>query len=231
MEANKAALLDFLGSLGHSEHYKRFGVPSNHYYWKCTGEQVVNFITSFKTSTEQLKPALITAYMQRQMAKGNLMNWTVVMANVSSAHVKWAFGTGVEELLVGASTRGNNADSEYYIANNAAVSGPTYESLDLTDEEYQKALQMSVEKWEKEHAEGKTKRKRPTQPYANCAKAVRKSTNGLLLLFNMDFSDGKSDVFTYVLSLPQIKDADEEAICYEYRGNINAFKLIEDEKE
>lgn len=41
----------------------------------------------------------------------------------------------------------------------------------------------------KDNAEGKTKRKKPTQPYANCAKAVRKSTNGLLLLFNMDFND------------------------------------------
>lgn len=231
VEANKQALLDFLGSLGNSEFCKRFGVPSHHYSWKCTGEQVVNFINAFKTSTEQLKPDLVTAYMQRQMAKGNLTNWTVVLASVSRANAKWAFDTGVESLLVGASTRGNNADSEYYIANNAAVSGPTYESLDLTDEEYQKALQMSIEKWEKDNAEGKTKRKKPTQPYANCAKAVRKSTNGLLLLFNMDFNDKKSDVFTYVLSLPQIKDADEEAIRYEYRGNYNAFKLIEDEKE
>lgn len=47
----------------------------------------------------------------------------------------------------------------------------------------------------------------------------------------MDFGDGKENVFTYVLSLPQIADKDETSISYEYRGNMNAFKLIDDEQE
>lgn len=230
LESNKKVMLEFLNSLGHSNKITRFGTQLNHYYWKCTGEQIIEFINKFKTATEQLVPGLVTAYIQRQINKGNLVNWTVVMASVNNKH-KWALDTGTERLLVGASTRGNNADSNYYIANNAAVSGPNYESLDLTDEEYQRALELSIKKWEKDKENGKTNKSKPTSPYANCAKSVRKSSNGLLLLFNIDFSDAQNDVFTYVLSLPQIQDKDEEAISYEYRGNKNAFKLLDDEKE
>ena len=88
---------------------------------------------------------------------------------------------------------------------------------------------MTIKEWEDAKEKNATKRATaPTSPFANCAKAVRKRTNGLLLLYNMDFGDGKEDVFTYVLSLPKIADKDDTAISYEYRGSINAFKLIED---
>ena len=136
--------------------------------------------------------------------------------------------------MVGAATRGNNEDpdSPYYVANNAAVSGPSYESLDLTDEEYQKALDMTIQEWEAAKAAGKTKRKsKPTEPFANCAKSVRKKSKGLLLLYNMDFGDEQTGIFTYVLSLPYIDDKDEKAIGYEYMGNPNAFKVIDDDED
>lgn len=234
VEKNKNVLLDFLGQLGHSEHRERYGVPSHNYFWHCSGYQVVDFIKNFKTATEQMQPGLLTSYINKQMAKGNLTEWTVVLANVQDKNgkVRPPFGTGAETLIVGPSVRGNNLgrDPEFYIANNAAVSGPSYESLDLTDEEYQKALEMTIQEWEKAKDEGKTKRKtKPTTPFANCAKAVRKKTNGLLLLFNMDFGDTNPKVFTYVLSLPYLADKDDVTIAYEYMGNPNAFKVLEND--
>ncbi|MER8318559.1 hypothetical protein ABS199_19585, partial [Acinetobacter baumannii] len=54
----------------------------------------------------------------------------------------------------------------------------------------------------------------------NCAKAVRKKTKGLLLLFNMDFGDNKTGVFTYVMSLPMLADKDDTAISYELIKHI-----------
>jgi hypothetical protein len=179
-----------------------------------------------------MNPGLLTSYINKQIAKGNLTEWTVILANVQDKNgkVRPPFGTGAETLVVGPSVRGNNLgkDSEFYIANNAAVSGPSYESLDLTDEEYKKALDMTIEEWNKAQKEGKTKRKTtPTSPFANCAKAVRKKTNGLLLLFNMDFGDKNTQVFTYVLSLPYLADKDDIDIAYEYMGNPNAFKVLE----
>ena len=87
---------------------------------------------------------------------------------------------------------------------------------------------MTIEEWNKAQKEGKTKRKTsPTSPFANCAKAIRKKTNGLLLLFNMDFGDNNAQVFTYVLSLPYLADKDDVSIAYEYMGNPNAFKVLE----
>lgn len=232
VEQNKKTLLDFLGQLGHSTHQERFGVPSHNYFWHCNGYQVVDFIKNFKTATEQMNPGLLTSYINKQIAKGNLTEWTVILANVQDKNgkVRPPFGTGAETLVVGPSVRGNNLgkDSEFYIANNAAVSGPSYESLDLTDEEYKKALDMTIEEWNKAQKEGKTKRKTPpTSPFANCAKAVRKKTNGLLLLFNMDFGDNNTQVFTYVLSLPYLTEKDDIDIAYEYMGNPNAFKVLE----
>ena len=115
------------------------------------------------------------------------------------------------------------------MANNAAISGPMYESLDLDDQEYEVALKQTIAIWKEAKEKNTTKRKtEPTSPYANCAKEVRKSTKGLLLLFNMDFGDKKDNIFTYVLSLPKISQIEDSSISYEYRGSINAFKLIED---
>lgn len=232
VEQNKLTLLKFLGSLGHSEKQKRFGVESNHYFWNCSGNQIVDFIKNFKTATEQMTPGLLTSYIERQMAKGNLTDWTVILVNVQDGKSSVRpFGTGAETLIVGPSTRKNNSDedSEFYIANNAAVSGPNYESQDLSEEEYNKALILTEEEWEKAVAEGKTKnKKKPTSPYANCAKAVRKKNKGLMLLFNMDFGDTNTQVFSYVLSLPYLKDKDDIDIAYEYMGNKNAFKVLEE---
>ena len=231
VEQNKNLILDFLGSLGHSEHKERFGVASNNYFWHCTGYQVVDFIIGFKTATEQMQPGLLTSYISKQIAKGNLTEWTIVLANVQDKGSKRVFSTKKELLTIGASVRGNNsgADSEFYIANNAAVSGPSYESLDLTDAEYQEALQRTIEEWKIAKETGKTKRKtEPTSPFANCAKAVRKKSRGLLLLFNMDFGDTNTHVFSYVLSLPYLKEKDDIDVAYEYMGSPNAFKVIED---
>ena len=101
----------------------------------------------------------------------------------------------------------------------------------MTDEEYEEALQLTIKDWEKAKEEGKTKRKTaPTVPFANCAKRVRKKTKGLLLLFNMDFGDTNSDVFSYVLSLPYITNGEDRDIGYEYMGNKKAFKLSDDEQ-
>ncbi|WP_300937284.1 Z1 domain-containing protein [Bacteroides acidifaciens] len=239
IEANKILTLNFLGSLGRAQHYERFGVPSQNFFWEATGEQVVEFLKNFKTATEQMPANLITSYITRQIAKGNLVEWTVILANVTKNKngkpVRLnTHGTSAETLVVGAATRGNNEDpdSPYYVANNAAVSGPSYESLDLTDEEYQKALDMTIQEWEAAKAAGKTKRKsKPTEPFANCAKSVRKKSKGLLLLYNMDFGDEQTGIFTYVLSLPYIDDKDEKAIGYEYMGNPNAFKVIDDDED
>ena len=178
-----------------------------------------------------MQPGLLNSYITRQIAKGNLTEWTIVLANVQDKGSKRAFSTKKELLTIGASVRGNNsgADSEFYIANNAAVSGPSYESLDLTDAEYQEALAKTIDEWKIAKEAGKTKRKtEPTSPFANCAKAVRKKTRGLLLLFNMDFGDTNTQVFSYVLSLPYLKEKDDIDVAYEYMGSPNAFKVIED---
>ncbi|WP_290433020.1 hypothetical protein [Muribaculum intestinale] len=47
----------------------------------------------------------------------------------------------------------------------------------------------------------------------------------------MDFGDEQTGIFTYVLSLPYIDDKDEKAIGYEYMGNPNAFKVIDDDED
>lgn len=238
IEGNKKLVLNFLGSLGHSEHRSRLGEPYKHYFWECSGAQVVEFLAKFKTATEQMPANLITSYINRQIKKGNLTRWTVVLVNVSkktdaSPKVR-VFATTKETLTVGPSVRANNedSDSQFYVANNAAVSGPNYESLDLTDAEYNEALIQTIAEWKKADEAGKTKRKTPpTAPYANCAKSVRKNSKGLLLLFNMDFGDDNHNVFSYVLSLPKIQDKDEEAISYEYMGSYNAFNETEEDYE
>ena len=234
---NKEVVMNFLGKLGHSRQFERHHKAMPHFFWTCGANEVLEFIDSFKTATIQMPKHLIKAYIENQNKKGNLLHWTVALVSNQIGCEEWSHDTlsnnsVIEHICCKPIKRTSRTDSEihpetnmekgFYTVKNAAVIQPVYESLDLTDEQYDKALNQSVEVWQDAVANGKSDAKEPTVPYGKQSKTQRPSENGLLILLNVDFNDGRKDIFSYAISMPDV--GNDSAIKYEFRGQPNAFE-------
>lgn len=236
IQNNKKVVLDFLGKLGQSQKLKRHEVDMPHLFWNCGADAIMEFVESFKTATIQMPKHLIKSYIQEQNRMGNLINWTVAFVNNKTAseywnHVTQYNGQEVEHIISKPVKRTSRTDSVvipethqeegFYSFKNSAVIQPVYESLDLTDEQYDSALEQSKEVWRLAREAGKTQADEPAVPYGKQSKAQRPSENGLLIILNVDFSDGRKDIFSYAISMPDV--ANDNTVTYVFRGQPNAF--------
>lgn len=233
--SNKEAVLRFLSSLGTPKTRERFSKKMPHFFWSCSSEQIISFIKDFQTATVRMPSKLVSAYIEAQNKKGNLINWTVALVNVTRGKVEKAeLSIGDNKLTVGYSKRGDELASKntaIYSVANSALLGPSHESLDLSDDEYQAALDKSIDDWKKMIANKLTTSSSPTYPYPPRAKQQRDQKNGLLILFLVDFQDGVKDIFSYALSMPEIPQENETVISYQYVGQPIAFTQVYDPNE
>ena len=233
IQDNKTTVLNFLNKLGAPACNR---VQNNkklpHLFWECTSKDVLDFVNGFQTATVRMPSNLVSAYIEAQNKVGNLTDWTIALINVTRGKPT------VENLSiagnnypVGVSRRGNEADMEdspIYSASNSALIGPAHESLDLDDEAYARAMNNSISDWKFMKEKGLTKSKSPTYPYPPRAKQERKPQKGLLLLFLVEFPDKVPDIFSYALSMPEIKKENDTMISYEYVGQPLAFNQAYD---
>ncbi len=229
--SNKKIVEDFLSSLGAYEKRTRKGHEMKHLFWHADANSVVKFVKDFNAPDVQLNPSLIEAFISNQNRLGNLTDWTVALINVGGdggRHKQQILELTNSTLSIGRTQRkatvikDDDTNVEYYVIKNASVTGPEYDSLDLSESDYDLALEKSKENYRKAKAEGKTKsQKEPTVPDRNEAKLKRDPKNGLLLLFPMDLGS-EDDLFTYVISFPKV---DGGFVGYTYRGQANAFTI------
>ena len=236
IQKNQQVVLDFLGKLEQSHKLKRHGINMPHLFWNCGADAIMEFVESFKTATIQMPKHLIKSYIQEQNRMGKLINWTVAFVNNKTTSKSWDHftqynGQEVEHIISRPVKRTSRTDSVvnpethqeegFYSFMNSAVIQPVYESLDLTDDQYDSALEQSKEVWRLTREAGKTKAEEPTVPYGKQSKAQRPSENGLLIILNVDFNDGRQDIFSYAISMPDV--ANDNTVKYVFQGQPNAF--------
>ena len=235
IQENKCVVLRFLSRLGTPGERKRNNRKLPHLFWNCSSSDVIRFVKDFNNATVRMPSNLVSAYIVAQNKKGNLTDWTVALVNVTKgSHATKDIQIGDKKYSIGTSKRGdesNMAGSVIYSIANSALIGPAHESLDLDDDAYGRALAASVQDWEKLRDGGLTKSGKPTYPYPPRAKQERDPKHGLLLLFIVDFQDGVDDIFSFALSLPEIKKENDTVISYEYIGQPVAFTKAYDPKE
>ncbi len=232
VQSNKEAVLSFLNKLGAPTSNR---IQNNrklpHLFWNCKSEDLLGFVKTFQTATVRMPSNLVSAYIEAQNKIGNLTDWTVALINVTKGDPTIVnMNIAGRDYSIGASKRGDEADVEnspIYSVSNSALTGPAYESLDLDDNAYKRALDNSIADWEIMKARGLTKSKAPNYPYPPRAKQERSPRNGLLLLFLVEFPDRARDIFSYALSMPEIKNENDTLISYQYVGQPSAFDKID----
>lgn len=235
IQSNKVTVERFLSSLGKASTRSRLAHKMPHYFWTCSSGSIISFIRQFQTATVRMPSNLVSAYIEAQNKKGNLTDWTVALVNVARGKVeKTEVKLADETLVVGYSKRANELSGEkaaIYSVANSALLGPSHESLDLSDDQYNVAMELSKADWQLMVTKKMTSSKAPTYPYPPRAKQQRDPKTGLLVLFLVDFQDGVKDIYSYALSMPEISADSDTVISYQYVGQPVAFTKAYDPNE
>lgn len=224
---NKNAVETLISQLGNYCTLDRKGAPMKHLFWKASSSSIIDFIRNFETPDVQLNPDLLIAFINKQVQLGNLTDWTVAIINVgdSSTHNMQQIAIDGQTVEIGRSRRqySVDADDTMYVVKNASITGAEHESLDLTDTEYDEALQDSIKNYHEAKKAGKTKANtEPKIPGRTESKLKRDPSKGLLMIFPLDLEGAGDDIFSYAISFPKL---DAGAVGFIYRGQRNAFEV------
>ena len=227
---NKRAVADLLASLGSRSPGN--GRGGDHFVWEGNGNYaaVTEFLRSYDLPSEVVDPGKMADYVEKQGARGDLVDWTVVLVNSSSASEKTRVDAGDEVLDVGMSYRThddrpvNSTGREFHIRKSNIIS-PDHESLDLSDADYERALSATVADWRRRGEKGSE----PKRPSGHEARVHRGPRRGLLLIYplrpyikgdgdtrprpmvtgDLGYVDGMAPVYGFAVSFPYI-DGDEK---------------------
>ncbi|GAA4435784.1 Z1 domain-containing protein [Pontibacter saemangeumensis] len=163
-------------------------VENQKYVWQKPNNSnlITQFLRSFSIAREVVDVHKMADYIDAQVRKGNLTDWTVALIN--NTMVKDEADKGIveingEEKEIGLTdrsitlTRPDEIVSSYTI-NKAMIISPNHELIDMDDIEIGRALALTEMDWGKSNREGK-----PSLPSGARIKYTRKAIKGLLLLY------------------------------------------------
>ncbi|MFY7938458.1 MAG: Z1 domain-containing protein [Flavobacterium sp.] len=150
------------------------------------GENNFNLITSFlqkyKIGEEVIDTSKIVDYILAQTKKGNLVNWTVALINNSTAKPDEEFSFNGLSEKVGLVDRTNiSHDPMDYEVTKFNITDLKHETIDLSEVEINEALTQTKADYIKEG-----KKDVPDFPSRKRIKWIRKSNNGLLLIYPLN---------------------------------------------
>ncbi len=145
IENNLKATVELISSLGDS-----FEKQSNNFLWRNVGaDKITPFLSKFKVpdSLVRVDPANLLQFANKQMANGELTNWNIGLMSKTVTPDRYQINSANNTFDVGYWRR-TNADERvdsttYFIRKNHIIS-PKDEFIDLSKEEYQKALERTI---------------------------------------------------------------------------------------
>ncbi|MEW7277872.1 Z1 domain-containing protein [Aquimarina sp. 2201CG1-2-11] len=205
-------------------------------------QTVINYLDRYKTTQQSFHTGLLIDYINNQVKKKKLINWTIALINNSRTD-KIVKGYG--NLDVGLSFRKNDTEniSGNYALVKSHIIGNFHEYIDLTDDQLYKAFEQT--KLDKE-SEGKDPDK-VIHPSPLRIRINRPDTNGLLLIYPLDPNPEKSEspfsnvpIIGLAISFPYI-NKDEKVVyainevfqkeLYDYPDEYDTEDFIEDEAD
>lgn len=203
-EKNIKSTGDFITELGSGRDFRNM---KKYYLWKnVPTEDVVSYMDSIKTHPHSYKAnsSLISKYIQKASAKGELTSWTVVLMNSGNGD---EINIGDYEVKSVIRSRLNTEDisSDKYTIRRL-ISTPD-EWLDMDEPVRKNIMAATVEAWKN----GKIKSKEePDRPSGTIIRDKREKSKGLLLIYPVDLrEDNKKLVHTtgFAVSFPYSKTA------------------------
>jgi hypothetical protein len=180
--ANYEASERFINKIS-TGHLTDEGARGNHLFRNVPAEEIVSFLRSFTThagATKAQSQMLVTYIEGRIKAKpAELTEWTVALISNKSNKKPFA---GLEVGLTERSPH-NSDDATYAIRR---LLSPPDEALDLSPEEYTRALE-----WTRQQATKNDSKGEPSGPGGQFVRRVRPVTRGLLLMYLLDPETGE----------------------------------------
>jgi hypothetical protein len=179
--ANAEALV---GNLGPSRPPSLKGVVwSNAHLWQNVAPaQVTSFLRGVRVhrNAKVVRPELLAPLIEEYVREGHLTNWTVVLLSGKKTGHTFA---GHKVTLVGRAGENVTKDG---VSLGSRLLSPRDEALDLTDDEFDRALAATRASWAPDPARANQRKTPPDLPTGPEIRAHRPLERALLLLYPLD---------------------------------------------
>lgn len=189
-----------------SEDYE---VVNNNFLWSdIPANNIIDFLSGIRTP-ENLKaydPHNLIRFITAQLPNGELSNWRVALMSKRNATQAISFHIGDIPVNIGHFIRTqdeNSSDTDIYYLKKSHIISPKDEFIDLTKQEYDRAMELT-----REHRSRKNKEGDPAYPNGEIVrKNIRNPQNPLLLIYLLDPSyakmpHGSNPFVGYAISFP-----------------------------
>jgi len=193
-----------------------YETKNSNFIWKnVSATQVKDYLKNIQL-LENLKayePHNLIRFIDLQLPNRELTNWTVVLMSKgnadSSSSVSFIDGNKQVGSWMRTQDENNSSDEIYYLKKSHILS-PKDEFIDLSTDEYERAMQLTREQWVKKKKEGQ-----PSYPNGQIVRnEIRNPNNPLLLIYLLDpkgtkLPETSNPIVGYAISFP--------------KSNFNAF--------
>jgi hypothetical protein len=211
IDNNFAATNRFISTLPNN-----YDTKNSNFIWKdVSATQVKDYLKNIQL-LENLKayePHNLIRFIDLQLPNRELTNWTVVLMSKgnadSSSPVSFIDGNKQVGSWMRTQDENNSSDEIYYLKKSHILS-PKDEFIDLSTDEYERAMQLTREQWAKKKKEGQ-----PSYPNGQIVRnEIRNPNNPLLLIYLLDpkgtkLPETSNPIVGYAISFP--------------KSNFNAF--------
>jgi len=183
IDNNLLATNQFIQSLG--EKYEPKG--KNFIWFNIDSHQVKDYLRNIQL-LENLKayePNNLIRFIDLQLPNNELNNWTVVLMSKDKSEFNYRLKFSNNEKEIGCWFRKqekNSSDDDIYYINKSHIISPKDEFIDLSQSDYERAMQLTREYWAK-----KKKDTEPSYPNGQIVRnEIRSPQNPLLLIYLLD---------------------------------------------
>lgn len=174
-------------------------------WYDVDAEEVIAFLDSYKTHNSAIRvhSKILREFIEAQVEADELTSWTIALMSGGKEQYKVG-GHNIAMSGRSPSTRvGYRLETERYVIRRLLA--PRDEAIDLSLEDYEEALRMTVDNWRADP--GRSRRQQePTTPSGPSIRERRNARNGLLLLYPLspegNHVEGKVPVIGFGISFP-----------------------------
>jgi hypothetical protein len=165
---------------------------------------IVNFLSNYTTHPDALRvnTSLLIRYIEKQVSKGELKNWSVLLASIKlEKNGKNDKSNYFWNLPIYAAERNDTTKDDLDKFTIKVLVDPKHESLDLDEFQFDLALNKSQKAWE-ELPEKERSANPPVNPYGRFARECRGKDKGFLILYPLHFENVPIPVMGFAVSFP-----------------------------
>ena len=213
-----------------------FIISNSNYLWcDVTANQIIGFLNNIRT-LEKLKaydPQNLIRFINMQLSNDELTNWTVVLMSKKNTSSTTEFKLNKKQIEIGCFLRrqdeNNSDESEYYLRKSHIIS-PKDEFIDLTNQEYERAMQLTREMRTRQKKDGE-----PAYPNGEIVRnQIRNPKNPLMLIYLLDpcgasMPKNSNPFLGYAISFP--KSNHNASVAYAVNEQLLDKFYIDDNPE